>query len=116
MAVVRCLKGIHFYDDEKFSTCPHCEKQKETGQSFSEGADINSQITLAMEDAGANVIDVVGVMEQKPLKEHFHVDSVDEDAAPAPKSILNDETTVTQDGAAYKKVPLIITDVYDDEV
>lgn len=43
-------------------------------------------------------------------------DSVDEDAAPAPKSILNDETTVTQDGAAYKKVPLIITDVYDDEV
>ena len=83
MAVVRCLKGIHFYDDEKFSTCPHCEKQKETGQSFSEGADINSQITLAMEDAGANVIDVVGVMEQKPLKEHFHVDSVDEDVTVA---------------------------------
>lgn len=33
----------------------------------------------------------------------------------APKSILKDETTVTQDGAAYKKVPLIITDVYDEE-
>ena len=42
-------------------------------------------------------------------------DSVEEEAAPAPKSILNDETTVTQDGAAYKKVPLIITDVYDEE-
>lgn len=32
-----------------------------------------------------------------------------------PKSILKDETVVTQDGAAYKEVPLIITKIYDDK-
>lgn len=30
-------------------------------------------------------------------------------------SILKDETTVTLDGTAYKEVPLIITDVYEDK-
>ena len=32
------------------------------------------------------------------------------------KSILKDETVVTQDGAAYKEVPLIVTKVYDDKI
>lgn len=32
------------------------------------------------------------------------------------QSILKDETVVTQDGAAYKEVPLIITKVYDDKL
>jgi len=31
-------------------------------------------------------------------------------------SIMKDETIVTQDGAAYKEVPLIITKVYDDKI
>ena len=30
-------------------------------------------------------------------------------------SILKDETTITSDGAAYKEVPLIITEVYEDK-
>lgn len=42
-------------------------------------------------------------------------DADDEGYNSTPKSVLNDETTVTHDGAAYKKVPLIITDVYDEE-
>ena len=35
---------------------------------------------------------------------------------PEEKSILKDETLVTQDGAAYKEVPLIVTKVYDDKI
>lgn len=34
---------------------------------------------------------------------------------PEPKTILKDETVLTEDGAAYKEVPLIITKVYDDK-
>ena len=34
---------------------------------------------------------------------------------PEPATILKDETLVTQDGAAYKEVPLIVTKVYDEE-
>ncbi|MCR4846946.1 MAG: FHA domain-containing protein [Eubacterium sp.] len=83
MAVVRCMKGLHFYDDDKFSSCPHCKKAEETGQDYAYGSDLNSQVTIGMEDAGSNVVDVVGVMEQKPLKEHFHVDAVDEDVTVA---------------------------------
>jgi hypothetical protein len=44
----------------------------------------------------------------------FDSDEEEQAHLAAQKSILNDETTVTQDGAAYKKVPLIITDVYDE--
>lgn len=31
------------------------------------------------------------------------------------KSILKDETNITSDGAAYKEVPLIITNIYEDQ-
>lgn len=34
---------------------------------------------------------------------------------PEENSILKDETVITQDGAAYKEVPLIITKIYDDK-
>lgn len=44
----------------------------------------------------------------------FDVDEDFSNTMKAQKSLLNDETTVTPDGAAYKKVPLIITDVYED--
>lgn len=82
MAVVRCLKGIHFFDDEKFNTCPHCQAM-EAGEGFSEGSDINSQITLAMRDAGSNVSDLVGVIAQNPPRERYHVDEVDNDVTVA---------------------------------
>ena len=29
MAVIRCPQG-HYYDDEKFSHCPHCGKKLDT--------------------------------------------------------------------------------------
>ena len=35
---------------------------------------------------------------------------------PEEKTILKDETIVTQDGAAFKEVPLIVTKVYDDKI
>ena len=35
---------------------------------------------------------------------------------PVEKSIMKDETLVTQDGAAYKEVPLIVTKVYDEKI
>ena len=34
---------------------------------------------------------------------------------PEPKPVLKDETVLTQDGAAYKEVPLFITKVYDEK-
>ena len=40
----------------------------------------------------------------------------EDEAEPDNKSILKDETIVTNDGAAYKEVPLIITKVYDDKM
>lgn len=36
------------------------------------------------------------------------------DQEPEPAKIIKDEITVTQDGAAYKEVPLIITKIYED--
>ena len=41
--------------------------------------------------------------------------SLFDDVEEPQNDILKDETIVTQDGAAYKEVPLIITKVYDDK-
>ena len=43
-------------------------------------------------------------------------DTVPKESPKDQKSILKDETVVTQDGAAYKEVPLIITKVYDEKM
>lgn len=52
--------------------------------------------------------------------ESVHKDSIQGSLFDEPKqqkkSILNDETKVTPEGAAYKEVPLIITKVYDDRI
>lgn len=53
--------------------------------------------------------DAVFEIKKEPVQQGSLFDEVE------PKSILKDETVVTQDGAAYKEVPLIITKIYDDK-
>ena len=45
MGIIRCQKGLHFYDDMKYDTCPHCEQNQER---ISRNT-IQEQMTVAMQ-------------------------------------------------------------------
>ena len=31
MGIIRCEKGLHFYDNVKYDKCPYCEQRKQQG-------------------------------------------------------------------------------------
>lgn len=44
MSIIRCEKGLHFYDDTKYDTCPHCQLQKDRMLKHT----MQEQMTVAM--------------------------------------------------------------------
>lgn len=95
MAVVRCDKGLHFYDNDKFSYCPHCNKGNSSKNAWTDmgGDDINSQVTQSVKEIDPNVIETVGVineinMQAPPISplifdEKIRVDDIDDDVTQA---------------------------------
>lgn len=83
MAVVRCKNGLHFYDDDKFDECPHCAKGINENQQWDQPAEMNNMMTLGLEDIDPNIVDLVGIMEERPLREQFRIDDIDSDVTVA---------------------------------
>lgn len=53
MSIIRCEKGLHFYDNTKYDTCPHCEQQKERMLNNT----MQDQATVAMNQEKISKID-----------------------------------------------------------
>ncbi len=88
MSVIRCAQGLHFYDDEKFATCPHCEAGMNIDKWTDMSADdLNSQDTMSMPDMDADINETVGVIQEQLVFQGFngfpdtgvHISDVDDD-------------------------------------
>ena len=86
MAVVRCDKGLHFYDNERYDHCPHCGTEANSSWTDMGSEDFNSQVTMSMPEIDPNVIDTVGVIHEQSInyeKPKIYVDDIDDDVTMA---------------------------------
>ena len=63
MAFVKCEKGIHFYDNSKYDSCPHCSKPTNSWVDIDMGS-FNEAPTEAVEEQDINIIETVGVIQE----------------------------------------------------
>lgn len=84
MAVIRCDNGLHFYDNEKFSTCPHCASGTNNSKwTDMDRGDVNSMVTVAMKNIEPEITNTVGILKEKSLNTNINVGKVDDDVTVA---------------------------------
>ena len=88
MSVIRCDKGLHFYDNEKFDSCPHCASGMNNKWTDLGNNDIGSQVTVAMPDIEPDILNTVGIINEKMFggifgEEKIHIDDIDDDVTVA---------------------------------